>query len=428
MVSERIKVLWISNIPPITLPEHPQSIGGGWLAGAYENISKDERIELVLAFPVSWKLHGLKGEFEGSKYYGFSSHKMSIGVRKYGTSRFSMEKDIGAIIRETKPDILHIFGTEFKHSRIAVECFEQPHKTIIHIQGLVSVYAKHCRIGLPFFLRHMIVPESMLRGTLARKSQQWEKAGIDEVAAIKQVQYVMGRTEWDAACIRAINPSITYLHCGETLRTSFYKVQWKQDQCVRHSIYFSQSFSQVKGLHQVLPILSQLIVKYPDMHLYVGGNSPIGGTDFQSLLKRSPLGWYFKYQIKKYQLHHNVTFLGSQTEEQVAQNLLKANVFLSASLIENSPNSVGEAMVVGTPVVSSDVGGVKDFLRHGENGYIYPVDEPYMIPFYISKIFDNSDLADSFSNNSRESSKKVYSPSENGKKLLAIYRQIGLEK
>lgn len=127
----------------------------------------------------------------------------------------------------------------------------------------------------------------------------------------------------------------------------------------------------------------------------------------------------YKYKLEKY-----VTFLGVQSEQQVVQNLKNAHVFLSASLIENSPNSVGEALVVGTPVVSTDVGGVKNFVKHGANGFIYPVDEPYMIPYYIGKIFDNAELAEQFSEAGRESGRKMYSAENNGKILLQAYSSI----
>lgn len=141
------------------------------------------------------------------------------------------------------------------------------------------------------------------------------------------------------------------------------------------------------------------------------------------MLRRSPLGWYFKHQIKKYKIDNYVTFLGVQNEQQVVQNLKNAHVFLSASLIENSPNSVGEALLVGIPVVSSDVGGVKDFIKHGENGFIYPVDEPYMIPYYIGKIFDQ-EVAESFSKKSREDGRIAYSSKDNGEVIISLYKTI----
>ena len=420
---KKVKVLWLSNVPPISLDTTKKSFGGGWLAGAYESIKDSENIELSMAFPVSRKLGQVEGNIGNSAYYGFSLPKYLKVVKIKAIERILLRKYLSRIITQSNPDILHIYGTEFLHTRIATECFNKPDKTVIHIQGMVSVYAKHCLLGFPSFIRHLWVPVSFFRGTIQGQSRRWNRAGKDEIRANQNVDYVMGRTEWDEACTKAINPLVKHIHCGETLRPSFYKEasQWKYEACKKHSIYFSQSSSQVKGLHLVLPILSELIRKYSDTHLYIGGNSPIGSNTFMGILKRSPLGWYLKHQIKKYKLNKHLTFLGVQNEQQVVENLKNAHVFLSASLIENSPNSVGEAMVVGTPVISSDVGGVKDFIKHGENGYIYPVDEPYMIPYYIGKMFDDTELAERFSTVGRKIGREKYSGEENGNTLLKTY-------
>ena len=270
------------------------------------------------------------------------------------------------------------------------------------------------------------MPSSIYKPTLQGQARQWKKDGKDEIQAIKHVAYVMGRTEWDEACTRDMHPFVEYIHCGETLRPSFYEdsSRWEFESCEKHSIYFSQSLNQVKGLHQILPYLPQLIETYPDAHLYVGGDPPLGDRTFTGALKRSSFGWYLLYLIRKYKLQRYITFLGPQTEHQVVQNLKEAHVFLSASLIENSPNSIGEAMIIGTPVVSSDVGGVKNFISHGVNGFIYPSDEPYMVPFYIRKVFENRALAESLSVQGKTTGGNKYSGDENGEILLSTYKKI----
>ena len=67
------------------------------------------------------------------------------------------------------------------------------------------------------------------------------------------------------------------------------------------------------------------------------------------------------------------------------ERFLKSNVFVSPSTIENSPNSLGEAMLLGIPCISSDVGGVKNLLKHEEEGYVYQTDAPYMLAYYVKK-------------------------------------------
>ena len=102
---------------------------------------------------------------------------------------------------------------------------------------------------------------------------------------------------------------------------------------------------------------------------------------------------------------------------------LKCNVFISSSSIENSSNSIGEAMLIGCPIVASYVGGIRNLLND-EDGYIYPFDEPYMLAQYIDNIFSSDNLAIKFSNNSRKHAQITHDPEKNYYRLFEIYNQI----
>lgn len=416
---KKTKILWLSNVPPIPLSSDGSTIAGGWLSGALESIRKESSIELTLSFPIASNVFEEQGVVDGIPYYGFHVS----GYPKYNQlkqiHKKLLKRKLKAIIDSVKPDILHVFGTEFAHSRIAIEYFGKPDNTIIHIQGLVSRIAQHAVEGLPGRVRYMAVPSSLLHSTPTGQANRWRRAGKDEIKAIQGVSNVGGRTEWDKACSSQINPKVRYFHCGETLRSVFYleDSRWSLSHCKKHSIYFSQGFDQIKGLHLVLPNMGELIRRYPDVHLYIGGPSPIKA----GFLKRRAYGFYIASLIRRYELNDYVTFMGPQTAEQVVENLKSAHVFLSSSLIENSPNAVGEALMVGVPVVSSDVGGVKDFIDHGKSGFIYPVDEPYMIPYYVGRIFDKPELATEISSEGKKSALKTYDREKNGLDLVAVY-------
>ncbi|MBU5889730.1 hypothetical protein JVV71_20695, partial [Vibrio cholerae O1] len=62
----------------------------------------------------------------------------------------SVEETLKMILEIEKPDIVHIFGTEFPHTLSMVRAFNKPNKTIINIQRLPSVIAKHYLNGIPY--------------------------------------------------------------------------------------------------------------------------------------------------------------------------------------------------------------------------------------------------------------------------------------
>ncbi len=250
-----------------------------------------------------------------------------------------------------------------------------------------------------------------------------ELRGTYEVQAIQKVHHIMGRTDWDRACTMEINPSAEYHFCNETLRPEFYVGEWNYEKCRKHSIFMSQGYNSIKGMHYMLEALNIIKRFYPDVKLYVTGTSPLSRNWIEKQ-KRSVYVNYLEKLIRQYSLENSIVFLGSLNAEEMKEQYLLANVFASPSSIENSPNSVGEAMILGTPVVSSDVGGVKNMLTHNEEGFLYQHDAPYMLAFYVMELFENKEKCFEFSKNAKQHAKTTHDANQNLSALIDIYRSI----
>ena len=109
----------------------------------------------------------------------------------------------------------------------------------------------------------------------------------------------------------------------------------------------------IKGLHFLLRAMKDILEEYPETKIYVAGNCITGDDGFKKKIKMASYGKYLRELIEQYHLEEHIEFLGNLNAEQMKQRYLNSNVFVSPSSMENSPNSVGEAMILGVPVISS---------------------------------------------------------------------------
>ena len=129
--------------------------------------------------------------------------------------------------------------------------------------------------------------------------------------------------------------------------------------------------------------------------------------------------------IRRYQLEDHVEFLGSLTAEEMKQQYLSANVFALPSTIENSPNSLGEAMLLGVPCVAADVGGVTTMLTPWKEGFVYQSTAPYMLASWLETVFEMGQEAEKMGLAAAEHARETHDPDTNLQTLLEIYRSLG---
>ena len=145
-------------------------------------------------------------------------------------------------------------------------------------------------------------------------------------------------------------------------------------------------------------------------------------------LKISSYTKYILKLINQWKLKEHVVFLGGLDAQQMKERYLKSHVYILPSVIENSPNSLSEAMSLGVPSVAAAVGGVPSMLEHNREGYLYEAQSPYMLAHYVQKIFDDPQLAGRLSRNAYRRLEKLKNTQGNVERLLEIYRQIQISE
>lgn len=82
------------------------------------------------------------------------------------------------------------------------------------------------------------------------------------------------------------------------------------------------------------------------------------------------------YAISDLGLTNEVTLIDNLPHDKVFEQHANADIFLLPSFEEGVANVVLEAMALGTPVISTDCGGMKEVIEDGVNGFIVPMRNP----------------------------------------------------
>ena len=424
MMRDKMRILWLCNaiIPQVAAKLSINTgTGGGWLNQLSDIFDKRDDIEFCIVAPYLQGKELVHIHFgKKSEFYGFQ--KRILQPWKYDDS---VEEIFIKIIAEFKPDLVHIFGTEFPHTLSMVRAFNNPDKTIIHVQGIISAIAKHYTAFLPEkVVKGYSFRDFIKRDNIEEQKHKFELRGKYEIEAIKKVGHVFHRTEWDEAVIKGIKPGVCLHYAQEMMREAFYSGTWSYKECEKYSIFISQGNYPLKGLHIMLEALRTLKKRYSKVKLYIAGDDILTVGSLKQKIRESYYSKYIRKLIREWNLTEHVEFTGPLSEEKMKQRYLKSNVFVSASSIENSSNSVAEAMLLGVPIVSSFVGGCTSLVEHGVNGLLYQADAPYMLAYYICKIFDDKEIAKSIGKKEVEKARMLYDKEMIVENILQTYKEM----
>jgi len=415
-----MNVLWICNI---LFPEAERLLTGngdlkatgGWMLGLADSLMRCDGVNLAVASlsPIVDDVKCIHGE------------KITYYVLPYGKGNLRYNKDYEKywiqLNKAYGPDVVHIHGTEFTHGLAYVKACGAKN-VVVSIQGLVSVYSNYYNVGLsPIDIIKSVTLRDLLKGTLFHDKNEFRHRGSYEIEMLQLVNHVIGRTSWDRAHIWAINPKARYHFCNETLRTEFYNGEvWKYEKCIPHTIFLSQAGYPVKGLHQLLKAISLILRHYPDTTVKIAGLDITKKRYFKDVIPFiSGYGLLIKRMIKSLGLENHVSFTGNLNAEEMKEEYLRCNVFVCPSAIENSPNSLGEAQILGIPIVASYVGGIPDMMC-GDEEHLYRFEEIEMLAYKVCKIFANQGKQVDM----REIANKRHDGEQNMKTTLEIYRTI----
>lgn len=407
-----VRILWFTNT---LFPGHTGSPadslrgGEGWTVALLEKLvgHTDWQIAIVTVSSVK---RAVRHSVQGVDFFVVPYSK---GSGKFGQARAL--RHCAAIVREWQPDLVHIHGMErFYGLLTARKLIQTP--TVISIQGLLSSYSEwyhyfgNRTIG-DIVRMHRWMEPFVLRGALwgLRKYRQ---GATTEREIIRGNFNFLGRTLWDRAHVMAMNPLSTYYTVGEVLRQPFWDSQWDLEKCRRHRVIFTNARHPRKGPEVLLDVVPLLKPDYPDIQVCIGGN----------ISHRSGYGRYIRRKMRK--LDTNVVELGALNAKEMAAELVRSHVFVSPSFIDNSPNALCEAQLVGMPIISTYTGGVPSLVEDGKTGFFFTTGDTPTLAAKLREVFENDDLARQLGSRARETAQQRHAPDRVVGALIQAYEDV----
>lgn len=134
-------------------------------------------------------------------------------------------------------------------------------------------------------------------------------------------------------------------------------------------------------------------------------------------------------QIRELNLTSSVFLTDGKTGKELRDWFATADIFIGPSIITPDGDTEGqgvvflESMASGTPVIASNVGGIKDVVRDGFSGLLVPQRNPQAIADKVLTLAKDQDLREQLIQNALELVRADYSWEQSGRNFLKIYQQ-----
>lgn len=411
-----MRVLWLT---PIQLPaaKGRDATSGGWMEGLRGALEAHEPdIELTIA---SWGSVRHEPFRAGNAEYFSIASEEPVGRIAQFRDRWSPVKappgavaDCRRIVAQSKPDLIHVHGSE-SFLGLAIAGCDVP--SIISLQGIMHAYLRHATtgLGLADWLRLSATPQFLAGYGFPQRLSQYRRRARTELEIMTFCDSYLGRTAWDRAVLNAVRPDARYYEAQEILGQCFFDHEWT-DPGPEAVIFSTSGSSPFKGLEVLLEALA--IVRATTgraLRLRVAGS-----------VQRGPMWPVVRRRLAHPQLQGAVDLLGVLAPAAIAQELRQAAMYVHPAHMDNSPNALCEAMLVGLPCVASFVGGIPSLIRDEESGLLFHDREPVMLASAVERLLVDRTLAVRLGNQARLVARDRHDPKRVAQGVAAIYREV----
>lgn len=409
-----MKILWFEISIPAAYSSSKLPVMG-WQDSLEEMVKGREDIELTISFEAP--MGSVPKTINGIKYIPICTHYNWLERQRMSYSYdVIIDKIIPKcvdVVNAIRPDVIHVFGNEWPFGLVA-EYVDVP--VIIHIQGSIIPYNN--ALYPPKYNHFDMIRTAGLN--IRKQFRLWkdehknESRKLMEERTWKAVKYYMGRTSWDYALSKILSPESMYFHVEEALRPFIlnYGQKWRGYDGGKVKLVTTGMWNFWKGPDMLLKTAKILLESNVDFEWKVaGGIEP----QIKKTVER-------KEQCSFADC--NVEILGFQNPESLCELLCNSTMYVHTAYIENSPNSICEAQLLGLPIVSTNVGGISSLVKYGEEGLLVPANDPWQMAYAIISLAENYNEMRKYSDNNVLRARERHSKENIFNQLMEAYKMV----
>lgn len=415
-----MRVLWLSMNPGLYGAKggNDSYNGGGWISSLQRIVQDDATLEIGLAFITESPLP--TKTVKKTTYFPILQKKSAWQklAYYYGGYKKDRNEDILEntlrVINSFQPEIIHLFGLEGPFSSIIGKT-NRP--VIVHIQGLLGpVHNAYwpSSISSNIFIWPPRIEEWILRNGVDFMYKFTKQKAEKELIIHKQVNYAMGRTSWDKHITHLLAPQARYFHVDEVLRNSFY----------RHA----GEWTYQEGTLQIISTISHAPYKGLDLILKTANLLKKIGIDFiwkvVGITSSASIISTYERKLNIESSLVGITYTGILSEDSLCKEIISSTIYVHPSYIDNSPNSLCEAQMLGIPCISTNVGGTSSLIQHEKDGILVPANGTYELAYYIQHISSNKELMATLSKEGSTTASKRHNKQSILLQLLTTYKNL----
>jgi glycosyltransferase involved in cell wall biosynthesis len=179
----------------------------------------------------------------------------------------------------------------------------------------------------------------------------------------------------------------------------------------RKTLLFVGAVAEVKGIKVLMESMLEIVSNIPDVLLKIAGRGHLSD-------------WVNEFIIE-HNLQNNIDVLGFVPHDSIRQLYIDADVFVMPSIWQEQFGLVGaEALACETPCVASNVGGISEWLQHGQSGFLVPPLSVNDLTEATLTLLSSDELRKKFGMYGREFILNHYSPEKYKLSILEMINKV----